>query len=48
MPSAIPNIEVSLVYQQFVARYFEEQIHWETNTVQQWLHALLALRLAAF
>ena len=24
----IPNIEVSLVYQQFIARFFEEQIQW--------------------
>jgi len=37
----IPNIEVSLVYQQFVARYFADQLHWKNTTVQQWLHALL-------
>jgi len=38
----IPNIEVSLVYQQFVARFFEEQIHWDDDSVQRWLQALLA------
>ena len=37
----IPNIEVSLVYQQFVARIFEEQIHWDDDSVQRWLKALL-------
>ena len=38
----IPNIEVSLVYKQFVARFFKEQIHWNDNTVQDWLQALVA------
>ena len=38
----IPNIEVSLVYKQFIARFFEEQIRWDDNTVQHWLQALLA------
>jgi len=37
----IPNIEVSLVYKQFIARYFDEQLHWRNAAVQDWLHALL-------
>ena len=38
----IPNIEVSLVYEQFIARYFEDALHWEDATVQRWLESLLA------
>jgi len=37
----IPNIEVSLVYQQFIARYFADALQWPNATVQQWLYALL-------
>ena len=44
----IPNIEVSLVYQQFIARFFEEQIRWEDDAVQRWLRALLQCEWAHF
>jgi len=38
---SIPNLEVALVYKQFITRYFEEQLQWQSATVQEWLHALL-------
>ena len=41
MPSSIPNIEVSLVYEQFITRYFDEQLQWKNATVQDWLQSLL-------
>ena len=37
----IPNNEVSLVYEQFIARYFEDRIHWQESMVQRWLESLL-------
>ncbi len=38
---SLPNIEVSLVYEQFITRYFNKQLQWQNATVQDWLHSLL-------
>jgi len=38
---SIPNLEVTLVYKQFITRYFTEQLHWNNTAVQEWLQSLL-------
>ena len=38
---SIPNLEVALVYKQFIGKYLEEQLQWRNAAVQDWLHSLL-------